>query len=61
MIDPDELMRAEFAFSAATERLRKCEPGKHGFGIENSYANAYQRLVGLGARRQIKLKYRRGQ
>lgn len=58
--DPDEVQRAEFAFTSASDQIRKCAPGKPGFGAEAKYADAYQHLVNLGARPQIKLKYRTG-
>ena len=60
VVDEDELRHAESEFNATREVLRKCLPGKPGFGNEAKYSQAYQRLVILGARPQIKLKYRKG-
>jgi len=60
MTDPDELARAEAEFNVADINLKKCASGKPGFGAEARYASAYQFLVRLDARPQIKLKYRSG-
>jgi hypothetical protein len=54
----DEIKIAESEFNVAREKLNKCIPGNQGFGIEAKYAQAYQRLVLLGVRPQLKLKYR---
>jgi hypothetical protein len=50
---------AASAFNDAVSNLRKCVPGKPGFGAEKRYAEAYQGLVQLGVKPQIKRKYRR--
>ena len=54
----DEIRRAEGDYSAALAVIHKAIPGKPGFGNEAKYGQAYQRLVLLGQRPQIKLKYR---
>lgn len=59
MADEDQIKLAESEFNAAHATLMKCMPGKPGFGNESKYAQAYQRLVVLGLKPQIKLKYRR--
>jgi hypothetical protein len=53
----DDIMKAEAAFQAAASKLGKLN-GKAGSGSEATYAAAYQRLVALGARPQIRGKYR---
>jgi hypothetical protein len=39
--------------------IRNFKAGKNAAGLESVYGQAYQRLVELGARPQLKLKYRR--
>ncbi len=53
----DEIIKAEAAFNLAASKLGKVN-GKAGNGTEVTYALAYQRLVSLGVRTQIKGKYR---
>jgi hypothetical protein len=54
----DEIYRAEVAHNAALVNVKKALPGRPGFGIEAVYGQTYQRLVNLGARPQIRRKYR---
>lgn len=58
MADADEIKRAEAEYNAALAKLQKCIVGNQAFGIESQYGQAYQYLVRLGVRPQIKLKYR---
>lgn len=51
-----EIERAERDLDRALDALGR-DP-KHGPGNENMYGQAYQRLVLLGARPQIRRKYR---
>lgn len=50
----DEIIKAEAAFEAASKKLS----GKGGQGVENNYSKAYQALVTLGVRSQIRKSYR---
>jgi hypothetical protein len=54
-----EIRRAESAYERALNRLREIKPGNGTSGAEAVYGQAYQQLVALGARPQLKLKYRR--
>lgn len=54
----DEIRKAEAEFNAAGAEVKKALPGKPGFGIENRYGQAYQKLVRLGVRPQLRLKHR---
>jgi hypothetical protein len=54
----DDIKMAESEFNAAHAILMKCHPGKQGMGADVRYAQTYQRLVILGVRPQLKLKYR---
>ena len=53
----DEIQKALMAFNAAASKLGKLN-GKAGSGSEAQYAAAYQRLVALGVKAQIRGKYR---
>lgn len=53
----DVAIKAETAFALAASKLGKIN-GKNGSGTEAAYSQAYQRLVSLGLRAQIKGKYR---
>jgi hypothetical protein len=54
----DETIRkAVEAFQAAASKLGKLN-GKAGSGSEAAYSAAYQRLVALGVKAQIRGKYR---
>lgn len=55
----DEIMAADAVFAGATADMRKALPGKPGFGAESRYGDAYQHLVRLGEKPQLRLKYRR--
>jgi hypothetical protein len=57
-VNEDEIRKAENEFDNALREVKKALPGKPGFGIEARYGQAYQRLVRLGARPQIRLKHR---
>jgi hypothetical protein len=54
----EEIKAAESEYNAALAQLQKTRPGKEGFGNEAKYGEAYQMLVRLGVRPQIRLKYR---
>jgi hypothetical protein len=53
----DEGVKAEAAFQLSASKLGKIN-GKAGSGSEATYAAAYQKLVSLGLRSQIRGKYR---
>lgn len=55
----DEVRNAEAEYARTLGEVKKALPGKPGFGIEARYGQAYQRLVRLGLRPQVRLKYRR--
>ncbi len=54
----DEVRRTETEMHGIFRKIGDSKPGKHTFGLEAQYGQAYQRLVRLGARAQIKRKYR---
>lgn len=54
----DEIMTAEMEFGTATASVKKALGGKAGFGTEAKYGDAYQHLVRLGVKPQIRHKYR---
>jgi hypothetical protein len=54
-----EVRRAVSDYDRTLARLREVQPGKATAGLEAHYGQAYQRLVRLGERPQLKLKYRR--
>lgn len=54
----DDQMRALNAYEIALDRLKKSKAGKHSNGLENQYSQAYQRLVTLGLRPQVRGRYR---
>jgi hypothetical protein len=54
----DEIRYAESDYNAALVNLMKCRPGKEGFGIEAKYGEAYQALVRLGVKPQLRMRYR---
>ena len=58
MATSDEILKAEAEHQTALTNVKKCIPGRAGFGIEAVYGQTYQRLVLLGARPQIRRKYR---
>lgn len=45
-------------FNAATSTLKKITGGKAGEGAEKVYGQAYQQLVKVGIKPQIRKKYR---
>lgn len=53
----DEIVKAQQAFDLAASKLGKLN-GKAGPGSEAVYAAAYQRLVALGVKPQLRGKYR---
>lgn len=55
----DEIMRAKQEMAAVFRKIQDSKPGKHTFGLESQYGQAYQRLVRLGAAPQLRLKHRR--
>lgn len=54
----EETAKAEQEYSNALTALKKCMGGKPGFGVEAKYGQAFQQLVLLRARPQLRLKYR---
>lgn len=50
--------KLESNFNAASNSLRKVTGGKAGEGVEKVYGQAYQALVKVGARPQLRKKYR---
>lgn len=58
MTRDEEIMKAGTEFSAAHADVKKALSGKPGFGIEAKYGQAYQHLVRLGLKPQIRRKYR---
>jgi hypothetical protein len=54
----DEIRRGTAEYERTLAGLRVNKPGKHTSGLEAKYSAAYQYLVRLGAKPQIKLKYR---
>ncbi len=59
MVDTEaEIRSAERDYERALANIRKAKPGNGNAGLEQQLGQAYQHLVRLGARRQIKLKYR---
>jgi hypothetical protein len=57
-MNEDEIRRGITAHEAALRRLRDGKPGKQTSGYEAVYGQTYQYLVRLGAKPQIKHKYR---
>lgn len=55
----DEVRRAVQELDAALGKIKNAQSGKQNFGLEAQYGQAYQRLVRLGVRPQLKGKYRR--
>lgn len=53
----DVIRKALDAYNLAASKLGKLN-GKAGAGSEASYSQAYQRLVALGVKAQIKGRYR---
>lgn len=53
----EQIEKALMAFNTAASKLGKLN-GKAGPGSEAAYAGAYQRLVALGVKPQIRGKYR---
>ena len=53
-----ETRSAESAYEKALDAIRKGKAGNGSAGLESKLGQAYQRLVRVGARPQIKLKYR---
>ena len=54
----DGIRQATQELSAAILKIRDAKAGKMNFGFEATYGQIYQRLVRLGARPQVKRKYR---
>jgi hypothetical protein len=54
----DEIRAAEQELAAALKRIKEAKAGKMNFGYEATYGQAYQRLVRLGVRPQLRGKYR---
>lgn len=54
----EEIRAAERDYDRALADVRKGKSGTGNQGLEGQLGEAYQRLVRLGARRQLRLKYR---
>lgn len=54
----DEIRNATQDMNSMLRRIADSKPGKMTSGMEAQYGQAYQRLVRLGAKQQIKMKYR---
>lgn len=54
----DEVRRTVAEYDSALEAIRRSKPGKATGGLESRLGQAYQHLVRLGARSQLRLKYR---
>ena len=54
----DEIRRAEQEMHTLLVKIRDAKAGKMTSGLEAQYGQAYQRLVRLGARPQLRYKYR---
>lgn len=54
----DDVDRLTSAFNAASTVIKKQMGGKTGDGAEKVYGQAYQALVKVGAKPQIRKKYR---
>jgi hypothetical protein len=55
----DEVRNARQDMSNVLRKIREAKSGKHNFGLEAQYGQAYQWLVRLGEVPQLRLKYRR--
>jgi hypothetical protein len=53
-----ETRRGTAEYERTLDSLRRDKPGKHTAGHEASYGQAYQFLVRLGVKPQIKMKFR---
>lgn len=53
-----ETRRGTTEYERALDSLRRDKPGKHTVGHEAIYGQAYQFLVRLGVKPQLKKKYR---
>ena len=60
MADQDEVRSVEQELKAHLKRIWEIKPGKATAGVEAQYGQAYQRLVRMGAKPQIRHKYRTG-
>lgn len=58
MAREDDIRRAQQDMDAWLKRIKEAKAGKQNTGLEASYGEAYQRLVRLGKRPQLKAKYR---
>lgn len=54
----DEIRAATQDMEAFLKRLKDSKAGKQNSGLEASYGQAYSRLVRLGAKPKLRLKYR---
>jgi len=54
----DEIRRTVEELDKSLNKIRSTTAGKQTFGMEAQYGQAYQRLVRLGARPQLRRKYR---
>jgi hypothetical protein len=59
MDQEDIIRRALQDYEAALAVIKKAIPGRPGFGNESRFGEAYQKLVQLGVKPQIRKKYRR--
>lgn len=54
----DEIRRTAAEYESALDAIRRAKPGKASGGLEARLGQAYQHLVRLDARPQLKAKYR---
>ena len=54
----DDIEKLKSNLNAASSNLRKVVGGKAGDGVEKTYGQAYQALVRVGVKPQLKKKYR---
>lgn len=54
----DQVRQAESEMNGMLKKIADSKPGKMTSGMEKVYGASYQRLVRLGARPQIRSKYR---
>ena len=54
----DDVEKLKSNLNAASSNLRRVVGGKAGDGVEKTYGQAYQALVRVGVKPQLKKKYR---
>lgn len=54
----DDIEKLKSNLNAASNNIRRVVGGKAGDGVEKAYGQAYQALVRVGVKPQLKKKYR---